>query len=610
MDFSESENFNADEIAEETAHLKETLELMREQIALLENDGFAYRTVDIYDERDVEEYRTDKFRHDERKRDIKILKAALGTPYFARMRLKQIECAAANDAPSMTRRRTLAEADMLPIDADIYVGAHVIIYKDKILVYSHNSPLGNRVYDRFENGEIEYGGYRYHVVFRRKFDIRDGKLIAVFQDYSDSEGGGVVYDKFLAHMLAVKRGDKRLTDIIPTIQANQNAIITRPADENCVVAGCAGCGKTMILLQRLEYLSFNRKIELEKAVIIAPSERYIEHIQPVVEDLMITSARRMTLAALYRELILSLRGIKPTARRAISDGEPCGDETLPASAAAACYSDAAKRKLIAALKPVKQSYAARHALYRAKLVEYEAAVNSVFGAPPDLKKPVPPVVSVDLGKFPFLPRLGERLTKAKLYLLLTAYCYILGKPSFDSALFIDEGQEYFLNEYRLLAECTRATVNIYGDENQQLDPEYGIGSFKKLDALWELSHYSLNENYRNAREITAFVNGITGMNVTSLGLEGGTVERTDISEIAEKAKAAAATGDRIAVIYSPSDAATADALKSMLSDKYLCTVKESKGLEYERVFACGEMSDREKYVAYTRALSELVICDP
>ena len=68
----------------------------------------------------------------------------------------------------------------------------------------------------------------------------------------------MVYDKFLAHMLEVKRGDKRLTDIIPTIQANQNAIITRPADESCVVAGCAGCGKTMILLQRLEYLGFNK----------------------------------------------------------------------------------------------------------------------------------------------------------------------------------------------------------------------------------------------------------------------------------------------------------------------------------------------------------------
>lgn len=73
MDFFESENFNAEQIAEEAAHLQRTLEMMREQIDLLENDGFAYRVVDIYDENDVEEYRTDKFRHDARKRDIEIL---------------------------------------------------------------------------------------------------------------------------------------------------------------------------------------------------------------------------------------------------------------------------------------------------------------------------------------------------------------------------------------------------------------------------------------------------------------------------------------------------------------------------------------------------------
>ena len=33
--------------------------MMREQIDLLENDGFAYRVVDIYDENEVEEYRTE-----------------------------------------------------------------------------------------------------------------------------------------------------------------------------------------------------------------------------------------------------------------------------------------------------------------------------------------------------------------------------------------------------------------------------------------------------------------------------------------------------------------------------------------------------------------------
>ncbi|MDE6293963.1 MAG: hypothetical protein K2L88_05005, partial [Clostridiales bacterium] len=364
--------------------------------------------------------------------------------------------------PSMINRRTLSDVDeYLGDGADIYVGANVIIYKQKIIVFSHNSPLGNKVYERFEDGKLEYGGYEYKVVFRRKFDIRNGKLEAVFQDYS-AEQGGVVYDKFLAHMLEVKRGDKRLTDIIPTIQANQTAIIVRPADENSIVAGCAGCGKTMLLLQRLEYLGFNKKIELDNAVIIAPSERYTEHIQPVVDDLMINAARRVTMPAFYRNLILSMRGIKGSERRALSAATVCGDEGIADDVLIQCYGDGIKRKLISALSQTKQKYKEKLNIYRVELDKYERELAWSRGSyvAPTLKKPSAPVVAVDLKKFAFLPELGSGYCKCKLYLLLTAYCYILGKPDFDGTLFIDEGQDYFLNEYKLIAECTRATVNV------------------------------------------------------------------------------------------------------------------------------------------------------
>lgn len=604
----ESDNFNAEEIAEEEAHLKSTLDMIREQIALLENDGFEYRAVDIYDERDVEEYRTDKFRHDARMRDIRLLKAGLSTPYFARMRLVPIEDKARYDTPSMTRKREIFDNDArLDGDTDIYVGANVIVYKDKIIVYSHNSPLGNKVYERFENGTIECGGYKYRVIFRRKFDIRDGKLIAVFQDYS-AESGGVVYDKFLAHMLKVKRGDKRLTDIIPTIQANQNAIITRPADENCIVTGCAGCGKTMIILQRLEYLGFNRKLELEKAVIVSPSKRYIEHIQPVVDDLMINPARRLTMSELYRELILSLRGIKASTRRELAAAEPTGNESVSDSTLAECYGDELKRKLISALAPVKHAYTSRLEAFRNRTAEYEDELARArqFGYSVQSEKPKAPVVAIDLSKFAFIPPLGAKLTQVKLYLLFTAYCYILGKTSFDGTLFIDEGQDYFANEYRLLADCTRAKFDIYGDVNQRLVDGRGLNSFDDLDGMREFGRYALNENYRNAREITEFVNTLTGMNVTSLGLDGGTVGRIDMSALREAL--GDTHGDRVAVIYSEHDAATSARLKAFVPQDMLYTVRESKGMEYERVYACGEMSATEKYVAYTRALAELYIC--
>ena len=607
MDFFESDNFNAEQIAEEAEHLRHVIDMMNEQIALLENDGFAYRIVNIYDENEVEEYRAEKFRHDVKQRDAGILKRSLATPYFARMKLEPIGRVDEHyDVASMTKARTLSDGEFLGDDADIYVGANVIVYKEKIIVFSHNSPLGNKVYERFDGGKIEYGGYEYKVVFRRKFDIRNGKLEAVFQDFS-AEQGGIVYDKFLAHMLKIKRGDKRLTDIIPTIQANQNAIIVRPAEENFVVNGCAGCGKTMLLLQRLEYLSFNKKIEQDNALIIAPSERYTAHIQPVVDDLMINAVRRVTMAQLYRELILSLRGIRASERKWLSSMSPVGDEELSNEAVIACYGDKVKRKLISSLSAARQTYKTKLAAYRARSEQYEREQAYGVYATPTVEKPRPPAVAVDLKKFDFLPDLGHKLTKCKLYLLLTAYCYILGKPDFSAALFVDEGQDYFFNEYKLLAECTKATINVYGDTNQQPVEHRGIDDFSRLESLWDMNRYSLNENYRNAREITEYVNGLLDMNVTSLGLDGGTVNHLRICDIA---KALENCGDdRVAVVYSPNDGTTAEYLTSIVPQDLLYTVVQCKGLEFERVYACGQLTDKEKYIAYTRALDALTICE-
>ena len=50
MDFSESDNFNAKEIAEESEHLERVIKMIREQIRLLESDGFEYRSVNFYDD--------------------------------------------------------------------------------------------------------------------------------------------------------------------------------------------------------------------------------------------------------------------------------------------------------------------------------------------------------------------------------------------------------------------------------------------------------------------------------------------------------------------------------------------------------------------------------
>ena len=64
-------------------------------------------------------------------------------------------------------------------------------------------------------------------------------------------------DEFLIKILLDKKDSNKLTDIIYTIQGNQNRIIRANSMESFIVQGCAVSGKTMILLHRLSYLKFN-----------------------------------------------------------------------------------------------------------------------------------------------------------------------------------------------------------------------------------------------------------------------------------------------------------------------------------------------------------------
>lgn len=605
MEFLESDNFNAEQIAEERSHLSEILDCIKTRIQELKCDGFSYRAVNIYDDNDVEEYRTDKFRHDERLYDIKVLEGCLGTPYFARLKMRLVSKTTVLDTTSMTRMRKLIDDDGEGDELiDIYVGAHVVFFRGNVIIYSHNSPLGNKVYERFDGGTVEYGCYKYKVIFRRKFDIRGGKLLACFQDYS-SETGGIVYDKFLAHMLKVKRGDKRLTDIIPTIQANQNAIITRPAEENLVVSGCAGCGKTMILLQRLEYLMFNKKVELSDTIIVAPGERYIEHIRPVVDDLMLSACRRLTMAELYRDIILSLNGVSNEERHNLKAAVIATDSSISKECLRYCYSDDFLTKLRAELEPIKQFHEKRRAHYIRESEYYERQRYAFGGYDNELKKPKRPAVMIPFGKLNAYPaELSRSYTKARLYVMLFAYSFVLGKSDFAAGLYIDEAQDYNFNEYRLIKSVAKCTVNLFGDVNQTVGVG-GIGDFARIDELFNVRHYSLNENYRNAAEITAYVNELTGMNVVSLGLPGGSIRRVALCDIELEAKN---TDDRVAVIYGDCPVSVVTRVASAVGGDAM-SVFAAKGMEFETVFVCGDMSRTERYVAYTRALKDLVIVD-
>lgn len=179
------------------------------------------------------------------------------------------------------------------------------------VILDWRSPMGMTFYNKKEH-RFCVNGIEYDLLLRRAVDIQEGKLRKVKTEYDSATLSleGEVIDEFLISVLKDKRRDYKLTDIIRTIQANQNEIIGKPLDESFIVQGCAGSGKTMILLHRLSYIAYNHKgIDFGRFCILTPNEYFNVHVDELSHSLGLDKIKRYTVEGFYSELIKS-RGNK------------------------------------------------------------------------------------------------------------------------------------------------------------------------------------------------------------------------------------------------------------------------------------------------------------
>jgi len=192
-------------------------------------------------------------------------------------------------------------------------------------------------------------------------------------------------------------------------------------------------------------------------------------------------------------------------------------------------------------------------------------------------------------------------------------------------LFVDEFQDYAFTEINLYKKILpNATLNLFGDVKQSINVK-GI-NMAEMEGLTDNSwkKFIINENYRNAQEITQYVNSAFNLNMMPIGIKG-VIENHNISEISIKINKD--TTDRNALIVKDIKYFEEIILSKI---KYIneeeiniindenCLIKKgyiniipiilAKGLEFENVYVVpDEMTENEKYVAYTRALSKLFI---
>ena len=189
------------------------------------------------------------------------LKNLLNSPYFARIDFKE------DGEPSLD---------------EIYIGKHSLFDGTNFEVYDWRAPISSLYYDygvgpaSFDANNNTITG---EISLKRQYRIVDGKLVYMF----DSEL--TIEDEILQFELA-RTTDAKIKTIIHTIQRDQNKII-RSSEDQLLVFGPAGSGKTSVGLHRLAFLLYKYRESLTSAKvrIFSPSGVFASYIEGVIPEL-------------------------------------------------------------------------------------------------------------------------------------------------------------------------------------------------------------------------------------------------------------------------------------------------------------------------------------
>ena len=595
---------------------------VRSSLAVLEEDT---SWMDL--EQWISHYK-DIARNDERRKRIKQLEYIAWQPYYARI-----------DVRSGDYGRE-----------PFYIGEKEYSYNDTEIV-SVWSEFGKHYRNRRETS-FSVRGIEYQILLRRKFDITGGKLVDMSDEYdvtSDASEMNIT-DPFLLVILQRKKTEKQLSNIISSIQHKQNKIIEYDFRKNLIVQGCAGSGKTMILLHRLANIKYNSpEYDFNKVKIITPNENFNLFIDDLTANLGIEDISKMSLGQYYAYLLAcyhkeKLNGLEEKARdiQKRENLKKKDEFALPFEICEKIYGktfystvkeridelilddlakeEEKKRELQKKLEEEKPYLSNKEVIRRAEEIrdfkilrdlDYflgEGEEGSKNYARGYVHRLLNDVISKEID--------WNVNYNCVLYAkLLVVFFYYGALTNYrDRLLCIDEAQDIALSHFELLKSVHNNTArfNLYGDLNQRLQDNINLLSWESLKGIIDAGYFALNENYRNAKRIVEFYNEVLHFSDDSFGISSRKVTELKSSQIETILLLSTILDNRTALIASNED------LLQQYCNKYtvlgavekgkisLLTVRQAKGLEFDTVVVLDNgMNTNERYISYSRALSEL-----
>ncbi len=167
----------------------------------------------------------------------------------------------------------------------IYIGISTLRDQsgENFLIYDWRAPVSSVYYD-YQPGPAQYStpGGTVQGILERKWQylIRGGVLQSMF-DTSLTIG-----DEILQQVLG-KGTDKKMHNIVATIQQEQNRIIRHDRGRLLIVHGAAGSGKTSAAMQRIAYLLYKYRnyLNADQIILFSPNTMFNSYVSNVLPEL-------------------------------------------------------------------------------------------------------------------------------------------------------------------------------------------------------------------------------------------------------------------------------------------------------------------------------------
>ncbi|WP_164669648.1 RNA polymerase recycling motor HelD [Virgibacillus doumboii] len=185
----------------------------------------------------------------------------------------------------------------------IYIGISSLMdhVNEDFLVYDWRAPISSLYYD-YPPGEAAYetidGTITGKISLKRQFIIRQGVIKGMF------DTGVTIGDQLLQQALG-NNASTTMKSIVATIQQEQNKIIRNERSKLLIVQGSAGSGKTSAALQRIAYLMYRYREDLDpdNVVLFSPNPLFTSYIANVLPELGEANVRQSTFQDYIRERI-------------------------------------------------------------------------------------------------------------------------------------------------------------------------------------------------------------------------------------------------------------------------------------------------------------------